>query len=94
MVAGGENPVFRLGVGAGFPPERERLRQDGMDWHRFLRRLGLASTHDTVGDRSDYVHSAVSEINVLPFECEQFALSQARRRCQENQRSLSKGETI
>lgn len=45
----GENPVFSLTVGAGFPPERERLRQDGMDWHRFLRRLGLAFTHDTVG---------------------------------------------
>ena len=94
MLARGENPVFRLAVKAGFPPERERLRQDGMEGHRFLRRLGLAFTHDTVGDCSCYIHRAVSEINVLTLESEQFALSQAGRRCQENQGSLSKRETI
>jgi hypothetical protein len=36
MLAGGENPVLKLAVGAGFSPERERISLDGMDGHRFL----------------------------------------------------------
>jgi len=75
MLAGGENPILRLAVEAGLSLDSEHFSQYRMDWHWFLRRLGLAFIHDTGGDRSGYIHRAVSEINVLPLESEQFALS-------------------
>jgi hypothetical protein len=36
MLAGGENSILGLAVGAGLSPKRERVSQDGMDWHRLL----------------------------------------------------------
>jgi hypothetical protein len=36
MLAGGENPICGLAVGAGLFPERERISQDGMEGDRFL----------------------------------------------------------
>ncbi len=39
-----------------------------MDWHRLLRRLGLASTDHSIDDRPSHVHGPLGKVYVTPLE--------------------------
>ena len=72
-----ENPVFRLTIRGLFFPLGECFADSGMDWHRLLRRFRFARSHKAVNDGACHVHCFCREIDIAPFQREQFALPDA-----------------
>jgi len=89
-----ENPVVGSDIARNFLPFRERLQNNWMNRHRFLRRFCLAWTYDSAHDRPRDAHCPLSKIDVSPLQSEQLALPQARGGCDEHQRPLSQSQNI
>jgi hypothetical protein len=94
MVLACEDPVIGLSIGAALPPLGQSISKNRMHGHGLLRRFGFASSNHAISDRTCHVHRPDSKIDVIPLQSEQLSLSQASRRCEENQRSLSNIQTV
>src|ERR1700678_1306700 len=62
-----ENPVLGFDVGTTLPPLHQRIREDGMHWHRLLRRFGLARAYHSVHDGTRNIHRTSLEVDIPPL---------------------------
>lgn len=90
----GKNPVVWLPEDPLPSPLQKSFGNERMNGNGLLRCLRLARTNDTIDDGSGHVHRPLGEIDVTPFQAEQFALPQASGHCKKDQRSFSNCQTI
>lgn len=85
-----ENPVRRLFVGALLPPVFESFHQGLVEWYRPMGRFRLADAYDLLDEATGHPKFSDFEIDVLPLQAKQLALSQPRANVQKHQHSLSR----
>ena len=76
MMPIGDNPVLGFALPAAVSPVCLSRGENRMNWHRLLRRLGLASTNDAIGNRTRHFHGALGKVDVAPLEGKQLTLAQ------------------
>jgi len=86
----GKYPVIGGREVAVFSPRHQCCHQQRVKRNRFLG--GFATAHDAADNRANDVQLPMLKINIVPFDSEEFTLSQTRCRCQQNQRALTKGQ--
>src|SRR6266567_4075242 len=75
-VRAGEDPVARGLVLRASPPGAERSCEERIERNWFLRSLGLARADDLQDDGARHVDLVPDEIDIRPFESEQFTCPQ------------------
>ena len=79
ILGAGEHPTLRRSIGrSAAAPVPQISDQMIVEGHRFLRSLCLALSDDLLHDRSNDSELFILEVDVLPLERKQFALSQSR----------------
>ena len=86
----GKHPMLRLLVGVLLAPALQGLDQVLVKWNGLLRGLGLAGADHLTYHRSRHSELSDFEINILPLQTEQFALSESGAYVQEHQDSFSR----
>ena len=89
-----KDPVVTTYKLARLSPGDQRISELRMERDRLLRGLRLAATDDAEDDRSCDAEFSTFEVNVAPFEPEQFTLPQAGGCGQENEGALTKSEMV
>jgi hypothetical protein len=74
----GEHPTLGSSIGRSAAPVPQIADQMIVEGHGFLRSFCLAFSDDPLHDRSNDKELFILEVDVLPLERKQFALSQSR----------------
>src|ERR1700722_4878271 len=78
ILRAGEHPTLRRSIECSAAPVPQITDQMIVEGHGFLRSLCLALSDDLLRDRSNDPELFILEVDVLPLEPKQFALSQSR----------------
>ena len=92
ILRAGEHPTLRRSIGCSATPVPQVADQMIVEGHGFLRSLSLALSDDLLHDRSNDPELLILEVDVLPLERKQFALSQSRCHIQQDHDSLPRLE--
>src|SRR5580658_2657612 len=78
ILRAGEHPTLRRSIRRFVPPVPQITDQMIVEGHGFLRSLCLALSDDLLHDGASDPELFILEVDVLPLERKQFALSQSR----------------
>src|SRR5580704_10097886 len=92
ILRAGEHPTLRRSIGCSTAPVPQITDQVIVEGHRFLRSLCLARPDDLLHDRSNNPELFILEVDVLPLERKQFALSQSSCHIQQHHDSFPRLE--
>src|SRR5205807_8296072 len=75
-----KNPVVWLSVVSASLPDQQGFRENRMNGHEPLRRLGFARTDYSIYDGAGDEHISLRKIDVTPLQAEHLALSRSEER--------------